>query len=58
MKSIHTINPAITENMDYVIFKVRASLINLTVGVSLNDGVSPHFISRLSFVSRLALQTC
>jgi len=35
MKSISTINPAITENTKYSIVKVCASFINLKVGVSL-----------------------
>jgi len=36
MKSISTINPAITENAECSIAKVLASFINLKVGVSLD----------------------
>ena len=36
MKSICTINPAITENTECLIINVLASLINLKVGVSLD----------------------
>ena len=39
LKSISTINPAITENTECSITKVRASSINLKVGVSLNHAV-------------------
>jgi len=49
MKSISTINP---ENMECLIVQVRASCIDLKVGVTLNHGVS------LRFVLRLALGTC
>ena len=52
MKSISTINPAITENMECSIVKARASFIDLKVGVSLGHGVL------LRFVSLLALRTC
>ena len=34
MKSIPTINSAITENMDGMIIKVRAPVIDIKVGVS------------------------
>ena len=51
MKSISTINPAITENTECLIVKVCTSFINLKLGVSLDHGVS------LCFVSLLALQT-
>jgi len=44
MKSISTINPAITENMDGTIVKVHATVIDIKVGVSPNYGVSLHFI--------------
>ena len=52
MKSISTINPAITENTECSIIKVCTSFIDLKVGVSFNHGVS------LRFVSLLAFQTC
>jgi len=39
MKSISTINPAITINMERSIVKVRASFINLKVGVLLRHDV-------------------
>ena len=52
MKSILTINPAITENTECLIIKARASSINLKVGLSLNHGVS------LLFVLHLAFQKC
>ena len=54
MKSISTINPAITENMECAIVKVCTSLINLQLGVSLNHGVSLHFISLLAFSNMLS----
>ena len=40
MKSISTINPAITENTEYLIVTVCATFIDLKVGVLLNHGVS------------------
>ena len=46
LKSISTINPAITENMECSIVKVHASFINLKVG---NHGVSLCFVSLLAF---------
>ena len=49
MKSICTINPAITENTECMIVKVHVSFIDLKVSVLL---VSLHFISLLAF------QTC
>jgi len=52
MKSISTINPAITESMEWLIVKAHASLIDLKVVVSLNHGVLLHFVSLLVF------QTC
>jgi len=52
MKTISTINPAITGNMECLIVEVRASFINLTVGVSLGHGVLLHF------VLLLAVRTC
>ena len=51
MKSTSTINPAIAENTEWSIAKVRL-IYQLKVGVSLNHGVS------LRFVSLLAFQTC
>ena len=44
MKSISTINPVVTENMDCSIVKVRASFTNLKAGVLLNHGVLLHFV--------------
>jgi len=38
-KSISTINPAIKENTECSIVEVRASFINLKMGVSLNHAV-------------------
>jgi len=52
MKSISTINSAITENMECSIANVRALFINLKVGELLDHDVS------LRFVSLLALRTC
>ena len=52
MKSISTINPAITQSMEYLIIDVRASFIELNVGVSFDHDVS------LCFVLLLALRTC
>ena len=52
MKSISTINPAITENTECLIVKAGTSFIDLKVGVSLDHGVS------LRSISLLALQTC
>ena len=49
MKSISTINPAITENMECLIIKARTSYIDLKVGVSLNHGVTLCFILLLAF---------
>jgi len=39
LKSISTINPAITENTKFSIIKAHASFIDLKVGVSLNHTV-------------------
>jgi len=52
MKSISTINRAITENIDCLIVKVCLIYQFKNVGVSLNHGVS------LCFVSLLAFRTC
>ena len=43
MKSICTINPAITEIMECLIITVHASFIDLKVGVLLNHGALLHF---------------
>jgi len=45
MKSISTINPAITESMQHSIAKVHAPVIKLKVGLLLDHGVSLHFVS-------------
>jgi len=45
MKSISTINPAITEYRECLIIKEYAGLIDLKVGVSLDHDVSLHFVS-------------
>ena len=42
LKSISTINPAIMENTECSIVKVRASFINLKVGVCSVLGLSMH----------------
>ena len=52
MKSISTINPAITENTECSIVNTRVSFINLKVGVLLDYDLL------LCFISLLALQTC
>ena len=52
MKSISTINSAITENMKCSIDNAHALFINLKVGVLLDHDAS------LCFVSLLALRTC
>ena len=52
MKSIPTINPAITENTECLIVKVCALFIDLKVSVLLDHGVS------LCFVLLLALRIC
>ena len=51
MKSTSTINPAITENTEFLINKACTSFIDLELGVSLDHGVS------LQFVSTIALRT-
>ena len=43
MKSISTINPAITEDTERLIDKEHALFIDLKVGVSLDNDVSLHF---------------
>ena len=48
MKSISTINPAVTENTKYLIIKAHA----LFMGVWLDHGSSQHFVSFLT------LRTC
>ena len=53
MKNISTINPAIKENTERLIVKVRTSFIDLKVGVSLNHGVL-----LLLFILLLAFRTC
>ena len=45
MKSIPTINPAITENMECSIVRAHSLLMDLKVGVLLDHGVSLHFVS-------------
>ena len=45
IKSIPSINPAITEITEYSIIKVHASVIDLKVGMSLGHGVSLCLIS-------------
>jgi len=52
MKSISTINPAITENTERLIIKAHTSIIKLKVGMFLDHEVS------LPFILLLALQTC
>ena len=54
MKSISTINPAITENTECLIIKACASFVNLKVGVLFDHGVSLI----IHFVSVLTLQKC
>ena len=49
LKSIFTINPAITENTECLIVKGHTSFIDKKVGVSLNYGVSLRFASLLAF---------
>ena len=44
MKGISTINPAITENTEFSIIKMHAISINIKVGVSLDRGLSVHFV--------------
>jgi len=44
MKSSCTINPAIMENTERLIVKVCAPVIDLKVGMSLNDSVSLCFV--------------
>ena len=44
MKSISTINPAITENTDGTIVKVHAPVIDIKVCVSPQHSVSLHFV--------------
>ena len=44
MKSISTINPAITENTECLIIEACTLVINLKVGVSLYHGVSLPFV--------------
>ena len=50
MKShgISTINPAIAENTEYLIALACTSFINLNVAVSIDRGVSLHFVSSLA----------
>ena len=52
MKSIATINPAIMENTECLIVRVRTSFTNLKVGVLLDHGVL------LRFILLLAVRTC
>jgi len=49
MKSISTINPAITENTDGTIVKVRAPVIDIKVGVNV---ALTQCITTLRFASR------
>jgi len=49
MKSISTINLAIMENTECSMVKMRTSIINLKVGVSLAHGVSLCFVSLLAY---------
>ena len=44
MKSISTINSAITENTECSIVKVHNSFMDLKVGVLLDHGVSLYFV--------------
>jgi len=46
MKSFSTINPAITENTECMIVKVRTPVINIKVGVLPNHSVSLRFVLR------------
>ena len=54
MKSISTINPATTENTEWLIVKVHVSFIYLKVDVLLNHDVSLHFVSLLPLRTRWA----
>jgi len=49
MKSVSTINPAMTENMERSIVKAHTSFIDLKVGVLLDHDVSLRFVSLLVF---------
>ena len=43
IKSVSTINPAITENMEWSIVKACTPVINLKVGVPFDHDASVHF---------------